>query len=235
MLKTIKTEGQVAPPDIKRIPKGMGSNTSYNVLIIGESGSGKSTSIRNLDPKETFIIRVLGKPLPFKGWQNIYNETNMETTDNSQRIRTILTDISLNKKQFKTVIIDDFQYVMANEFMRRAKEKGFDKFTEIGENAWQLLYHSTMLREDLIVIFLSHSETDDNGRIRTKTIGKLLTEKITVEGIFTVVLQTVVNDDGYNFLTKNNGLNTAKAPMGMFDKDYIPNDLQIVVESIRRY
>jgi hypothetical protein len=210
------------------------------VLIIGESGTGKSRAIKTLNPKETFLIQTLDKPLPFRGWAENYikatkeNNGNVIVTDSSETIRTALKHIE-KKLEIKNIVIDDFQYVMANEFIRRAKEKGYEKFTELAQNVWNILFDAQFCRQDLIIFFLSHSETDANGRTKFKTIGKMLDEKITIEGMFTVVLNTTVSDGVYKFATQNNGSNTSKSPEGMFETVEIENSLQLVADKIRSY
>jgi hypothetical protein len=211
---------------------------STSCLIVGESGTGKSTSIRTLDPKETFLIRVIDKPLPFRKAKDQYTQGdggNMIVTDDAKKILAMLQKISEKGAHIKTVVIDDFQYVMANEFMRRSSETGYTKFTEIGVNAWNIFMAANKLRSDLVIIFLSHSEVNDSGITKFKTIGKMLDEKITVEGLFTIVLQSVLRDGEYMFLTKNNGHNTVKSPMEMFENDLIENDLNSVQQRIRSY
>lgn len=215
---------------------------STSVLVLGEAGTGKSASIRKLDPAETFIINVLGKALPFKGWKKKYipwtksNPTgNTFSSDFANHISATIKAVGETRPEIKTLIIDDFQYVMANEFMRKASIKGYEKFTEIGQNAWRIIKEACDQRHDLIVIFLSHTETDDVGTVKCKTIGKMLQDKITVEGMFTLVLRTVVNDGVYSFSTRNNGHDTVKTPMEMFDQLFIENDLQYVIEKIREY
>lgn len=216
------------------------------ILIIGESGSGKSTSIRTLNSTETFIINILNKPLPFKGWQKSYKEgtyqefldkkTNMTTSDNYLKIQNILTEINQNRPDIKTIIIDDFQYIMVNEFMNRATETGYKKFSEIGQHTWCLAILSQSLRKDLNIIFLAHAEIGDDGISRMKTIGKLLKEKVTFEGMFTLVLQAVILEENkYSFLTHGNPTTIAKTPMDMFNESYIPNDLQKVITTINEY
>lgn len=211
---------------------------STSCLIYGESGTGKSTSIRTMNPTETFLIRVIDKPLPFRKAKEMYksgNSGNMLVTDDAKKILSLIQRISDNGDHIKTVIIDDFQYVMANEFMRRANETGYTKFTEIGLNAWNIFMCANKLRADLVIIFLSHCEVTDAGITKFKTIGRMLDEKITVEGLFTIVLQSVVRDGEYKFMTKNNGHNTVKSPMEMFESDLIDNDLNNVSEKIRSY
>jgi hypothetical protein len=211
---------------------------STSCLIYGESGTGKSTSIRTMDPKETFLIRVIDKPLPFRKAKEVYASGpsgNMLVTDDAKKILAMIQRISDNGDHIKTIVIDDFQYVMANEFMRRANEVGYTKFTEIGLNAWNIFMCANKLRSDLVIIFLSHCEVTDAGITKFKTIGRMLDEKITVEGLFTIVLQSVVRDGEYKFMTKNNGHNTVKSPMEMFDGDLIENDLNHVSQRIRSY
>lgn len=216
---------------------------SIGTLIIGESGTGKSTSIETLDSTKTFIISILDKPLPFRGWKKKYTKIHSEknpmgnyySVSNSDCVVKTLNYINTKMSQIKTVVIDDFQYVMATEFMNRALEKGFDKFTQIGKNAWNIIMAALSLRNDLNVIFLSHSDTDDSGKVKCKTIGKLLDEKVCIEGMFTVVLNSVIKDDQYGFLTQNLGNNIAKSPRGMFEDTFIPNDLKYVIDTINDY
>lgn len=211
------------------------------IMILGESGTGKSTSLENLNNKETFIIQAVDKPLPFKGFKKKYplrNKDNQQgnrfVSDRAELIIKILD--SLNKeKGIKNIVIDDAQYIMANEFMRRAKEKGFDKFTEIGQNFYKLIDVANDMREDINVIFLQHIETSDNGKIKAKTIGKLLDDKIGLEGRFTIVLITEVEEGKYYFRTQNNGNDTCKSPKGMFDELRIPNDLNLVIQKSNEY
>ena len=200
---------------------------AITVMILGESGTGKSASLRNFDKNALAVVNVIGKPLPFR---NKHFETL--NSDNYGSIRSFL-----NRTECKAIVIDDAQYLMANEYMRRAQERGFDKFTEIGQNFWNLVnYCSQKLPDDTIVYFLQHVETSaDGSTIKAKTIGKLLDEKITLEGMFSIVLRTNVNDGEYCFSTHNSGADTVKSPVGMFDSDLIPNDLNAVDRAIRSY
>ena len=194
------------------------------VLILGESGTGKSASLRNFKSSDLKVINVANKPLPFK------NKIESVATDD---YRTVIKELKLNKK--KVAVIDDAQYLMANEFMRRATERGFDKFTEIAQNFWSLVNMVKDLPDDQVVYFLAHIERDANGNEKIKTIGKLLDEKITVEGMFTIVLKTNVTDGVYSFITQNSGHDTVKSPIGMFPSIVIDNDLKYVDEKIRNY
>ncbi len=214
------------------------------VLILGESGTGKSTSIRNLDPKETCIINVIGKSLPFKGWKGGYtlctkdnSDGNMAVTDKAESIIKMLKYFA-KRETVHHIVIDDFQYLLANEYMRRAKEKSYDKFVDIGQNAWMVINEAQQLRKEtngLNVYIMAHVDRDSTGHEKIKTIGKMLDEKITVEGLFSVVLYTVRDENGYHFLTQNNGNNTCKSPLGMFNDTLIDNDLALVAEAIRNY
>lgn len=199
------------------------------VLILGESGTGKTTSLRNFKPGECSIVNVSKKPLPFR------SSLKSLKSDNYNQITEVLQNA-----RAKSIVIDDAQYLMAFEFMRRSKEKGFDKFTEIGNNFYNLTQTAVNLPGERIVYFLSHIETTDKGVEKCKTIGKLLDEKITVEGLFSIVLKTVVITGSskkreFCFATVNNGSDTVKSPIGMFEQPLIPNDLKEVDRIIREY
>lgn len=208
---------------------------STATMVIGQSGTGKSTAMRNFDPAQTLLIQVVKKPLPFRaaGWSYISKDNatgNMFVTDDANRIVEIM-----GKTKRKAIVIDDFQYLLANEYMRRSAETGFQKFTEIGKHAWDVLTAANNLPDDVRVYILTHSEQLDSGHTKAKTIGKLLDEKITVEGLFTIVLKTDVIDGEYSFTTRNNGRDTVKSPMGLFDDERIPNDLHMVDEALQEY
>ncbi len=218
------------------------------LLIIGTSGTGKSTSLRNLKPEETFIINVAGKSLPFKGSKYTLatkeNPTgNMFITDKTNAIIELLEKINKDRPSIKQVIIDDAQYIMANEYMRRAKENGYAKFQDIGQGIFNLVNKPASLRDDLKVVFLMHSETDmdaDGRKItKAKTIGKMIDMYITFEGMFSIVLYTnAVRKDNkveYKFATQTDGSNTCKSPMGMFNDLLIDNDLALVFKAMDEF
>lgn len=195
-------------------------------LILGKSGSGKSTSLRNLPPAHTALIQVIKKPLPFQGAK----DWKAYVTDSYANIIG-----ACRKTERKVIVIDDFQYMLANEFMRRSEEKGFDKFSDIGRHTWDVFDALLKLPDDVRVYILSHTEETDAGQIKMKTIGKMLDDKITLEGMVTIVLRAVVQDRNHYFSTRNNGSDTTKAPMGMFAEELIDNDLAAVDAAICDY
>lgn len=196
------------------------------VMIFGESGSGKSTSLRNFKAGEVSVINVSKKPMPFKN-----NGIATVNTNDYQQITGLLL-----KSQNKSIVIDDATYLLVGEFMKTAKTVGFQKFTDMALNFYQLVQLVIdKLPPEKIVYFLGHVDRDANGNERFKTIGKLLDEKVTLEGLFTIVLKTEVSDRQYKFVTQTNGMDTVKSPMGMFEQLQIDNDLQFVDKKIREF
>jgi hypothetical protein len=194
------------------------------VMVYGQSGTGKSTSLRNFGAEDVAIINVSGKPLPFRAKIQTYN-----TDDYSKIIR------AMRQTQRKTIVIDDATYLMVNEFMRTAKQAGYQKYTDIACGFNELIDVASKLPDDVIVYFLGHSDQADDGREHFKTIGKMLDNYVTLEGKFTIVLKTMVQDGRYMFSTQNNGQDTVKSPMGMFEARLIDNDLKAVDDAIREY
>lgn len=194
------------------------------VMVYGHSGSGKSASLRNFDLEQVAVINVLGKPLPFR--------SNMKTyiTNDYGKI-----DAAIHSTKRKSIVIDDATYLMTGEFMRNAKVAGYQKFTDMAANFNTLLMRAKELPDDVVVYFFGHSERDGDGGEKFKTIGKLLDEKVCVEGYFTIVLKTVVQDGRYLFSTRNDGMDTVKTPLGMFNDALIENDLAAVDKTIREY
>ena len=195
------------------------------VLIMGESGSGKTYSIKNLDPETVGIFSVEKNRLPFKkdGFKIVKNAG----------YSVIMK--ALSKPTLKRYVIDDSQYLLVNEFFDRAKETGFQKFTDLALNFRNLIHFiSRETPDDLIVYFLHHTETNGEGRVKAKTIGRLLDEKLTVEGCFDIVLLTQAEGGEHFFLTQSDGYTTCKSPEGMFEMK-IPNDLAVVDAAIRTY
>lgn len=208
---------------------------SIPVLVLGESGTGKSTSMRNMDPARTLLLQAIRKPLPFrsKGWSYLSADNKAGNIIVSDQSANIIA--AMRKTSRDVIVIDDWQYILANEFMRRTDERGFDKFTDIGRHAWDTLTAASDLRADKRVYILAHTQSDDLGKTKIKTIGKLLDEKITPEGMFSIVLRTAVQNGNYLFSTRNNGADTVKTPMGLFDDDFIANDLAAVDAAISDY
>jgi hypothetical protein len=219
------------------------------IAIVGQTGSGKSTSIETLNPKETVIVGVVNKPLPFRGWKKNYTTGiqqggNFLVSHDSGQIVTVLKYISENRPEIKQIVIDDFQYLMSTEFMNRAAETGWQKFTDIAKHVWDVINAAKSLREDLKVFVLSHDEIITENfapKRKMKTIGKLLDDKVTLEGLFTIVFFTDVRKNKekseleYTFITQNDGTTTGKSPKGMFKQLHIPNDLSFVIKTIDGY
>lgn len=215
------------------------ANTS---LIMGESGVGKSTSLRTINPSETFIINILNKPLPFKGYQKNYktfdNENrngNYYTTAEAKKIINTIKFVNSERPEIKTLVIDDFQYMMASEYMLRASEKSYQKFVDLAVNVWDVIKLMQSCRNDMNCFVLSHSDIDVNGVSKFKTIGKMLDEKITIEGMFSVILHAMIVDKKNVFLTQNDGKHIARSPIGLFDTAYIENDLKFVIDKMNEY
>lgn len=224
------------------------------ILVAGFSGSGKTYSLRTLDPKETFIICPDEKNPPFKGWRKNYimadEEGNFDpktcnylmTTD-WNKIQKAMIFISKNRKDIKTIVLDTITYAMIGEFMEKAEIKGYDKFTQMGSNVYKTLKIIDILRHDINVIVMAHTEvTSFNGV--DKTVfgvpgGKLVQDVVKPEGMFHIILETLVEKNGdkisYNFMTHNNTTNMAKSPHGMFENNKIPNDMKLVLDSIKKY
>ena len=222
------------------------------IAIVGESGTGKSTSLRNLNPETTFIISTTGKPLPFRAWKKKYIPIKIEGKNVSgnyyvsskwDQILKILQIIDKMMPHIKQVIIDDFQYVLSYEFVDRATEVGYTKFSELAQHAMEILRYSEKMREDCKMILLTHSENvgdNVNPKYVIKTVGKLLSEKVTLEGEKTYIFFTKVNegDSGrmeYKLITNNDGSCVAKTSLGMFEDLEIDNDLDEIIKVIDTY
>lgn len=204
---------------------------AITTFVLGNSGEGKSFSLKHLDPNLVGVINVNNKPLPFRGGHKF----KKMATDNAERIKQVLL-----QSKAPIIVIDDFQYVMGNEYIGGANQKftgdaAFQRYNIMAYNAWSII--NTAIREvpdDKRVYILSHIQ-EDNGRSKIKTIGKMLDDKIVLEGMVTMVLQTTVQDSQHFFMTKNNGFNTVKSPEDMFKSDLIPNDLNAVDDAICEY
>lgn len=202
------------------------------IMVLGQSGTGKSASLRNMDPAQTLLIQVISKPLPFrsKEWKSIKDGGNILVSDKSDVIVA-----AMQKTVRPIVVVDDAQYLLATEFMERAHETGYLKFTEMARHYYDVLTTAAALPAHKRVYFLSHTDTNDQGMVKAKTIGKLLDEKITVEGLVTIVLRTHVINGQYVFATKNSGSDTTKTPIDLFDTEHIPNDLAAADAAIVSY
>jgi len=231
-----------------------------SIAIVGDSGSGKSTSmaqmpelgIIGLNPNETFIINVKDKPLPFKGWKAKYkpvpksgppSEGNYLAATDPDLLVKVIKYIGANRPDIKNVVLDDGQYVMAEEFMENALKTGFDKFNKLAKHMFDIINAGISLPSDKNFILLTHSD-ESEGALKMKTIGKLLDEKIVLAGLFTYVLYTVVKNTPagveYRFATNRTQNDAfvqvpAKTPIGVFEDILIPNDLGFVLQKIAEY
>ena len=232
------------------------------VAVVTESGFGKTTSlgkipelgIEGLDPNETFLINVKSKPLPFRGWKKLYIPVDISkgppkvgnylASCNPYDIIKVMQYVSANRPDIKNLVIDDYQYLMSEEFMANALKAGFDKFNKLAKNAYDVINAGISGREDLNFFLLTHAETIENSfqtSYKIKTIGKMLDSKVTLEGLFTIVLYgKQVWDDKEKkvtktFVTNFDGQYPAKSPVGMFKETYILNDLGAVAKAMNAY
>jgi hypothetical protein len=215
---------------------------SISALILGESGTGKTTSLRNLPAASTLLIQPVRKPLPFRsGDWRLFDKADAQKNGSARAGNVFVTDRSdeiirlMRGTSRDVIVLDDFQYCLANEYMRRSEEKGFEKFADIGRHAWDILTAANELSAQKRVYIMGHTQTDDFGRVKVKTIGKMLDEKIVIEGMFSIVLRTAVSNGAYLFSTRNNGSDTVKTPIGLFADDMIDNDLAEVDAAIVDY
>ena len=208
---------------------------STATLILGEPGSGKSTSLRNLNPSEVLLIQTIKKPLPFrsKDWTTITSENKNGTVFVTDQVETIIKAMKRTTK--KIIVIDDWNLTMTNEYMRRSTETGFQKFSDIGRSAWDLMMAASSLPDDVRVYMLGHTEQNDQSHIKAKTIGKMIDEKCPIESMFTIVLRSALFNSQHIFYTQTNGQDTCKSPLGLFADQSIPNDLAAVDAAIVDY
>ena len=197
---------------------------SILTMIYGESGTGKSTSLRNFNNDEVAVINVSGKPMPFR------SELKTLSSNNYLTIADWLPKI----KQ-PSIVIDDATYLMVDQFMANVQLKGYEKYNIMAQNFTNLIEQARKLPEDKIVYFIGHSDQTDSGREHFKTIGRMIDNYVTLEGKFTTVLKSVVKDGKYYFQTHNSGSDTVKSPLGMFESDLIDNDLKMVDDIMREY
>lgn len=195
-----------------------------SVLILGYSGSGKSTSLRNFEEGEIGIFNVAGKPLPFRKKLPVANRAGYSTIMQA-----------LPRGKMRAYVIDDANYLMAFQNFAMARQSGYGKFTEMAVNFEQLLECANATDRDTVVYFLMHPDVDETGRMKPKTIGKMLDNQLTVEGMFPIVLLAERDEQGFCFITQSDGTNPVKAPMGMFEEARVDNDLRAVDAAIRDY
>ena len=197
---------------------------SVPVLIIGKSGSGKSASLRNFKKDEIAIANVLGKPLPFK------SDLEAPKVDD---YNIILKAIQNTDK--KVIVVDDANYLITNEFMKNSSIKGYDKYNDMANNFWNLINGIKNIDGGKTVYLIMHEDTDEFGNIKPKTIGKLLDDKCNIQGLFTICLRAMYENNNYIFRVKTNGQDCVKTPIGLFEEEEIENDLKLVDEKIREY
>ena len=202
---------------------------STAVLIMGESGSGKSASLRNFAPNEISVFNVTSKPLPFK-----QGKTKIPKIDNATYADIANALANPNKRAY---VIDDAGYLLSFEMFKRANETGYSKFTDMAKNFFDMLdFINTKLPNDIIVYITMHTEDDSEmHKTKAKTIGKMIDQNLNLEGLFVIVLRAMQTEEGYKFITRDDRVSTAKSPMGMFESDKIDNDLKEVDRIIREY
>lgn len=215
------------------------------IAVVGDTGQGKSTSIRTMDPKDTYVISVAGKELPFRASEKVYNRENKnyKMVDTAPEILALIQKLAKDVPDVKNIVIDDANYIMGFDLVNKASEVGYKKFNILALNMVNLIQEVKKLREDLIIYYFTHSEeVEDSGEIITykfKTAGKMLDNQINLPGLFTVVLYTYVETSGekseYSFLTNRFKKYPAKSPDTMFDTIKIPNDLNLVSTTVREY
>ena len=197
---------------------------SVPILLIGASGTGKSTSLRNFTRDEVAVVNVLGKPLPFK------SDIKAPQCDDYAKILKAIDD---TKK--KTVVIDDAGYLITNEFMGKSSIKGFDKYNEMANNFFNLINGIKKLKGGKTVYIIMHEDTNEDGDVKPKTIGKLLDDKVNLQGMFTICIRSMFENGNYIFRLKTNGQDCVKTPFGMFENDEMENDLKAFDKVVREY
>ena len=197
---------------------------SVPILLIGASGTGKSTSLRNFKKEEVAVVNVLGKPLPFK------SDINAPKCDDYNVILN-----SIKNTDRKTIVIDDANYLITNEFMNKSSVKGYDKYNDMANNFWNLINGIKNIDGGKTVYLIMHEDTDENGNIKPKTIGKLLDDKCNIQGLFTICIRSMFENGNYIFRLKTNGQDCVKTPFGMFENDTMENDLKAFNNIVREY
>ena len=197
------------------------------VLILGESGSGKSASMRNFVESDVRILNVASKPFPFR---------NVNKLKKADKATYSMIKGAVSSGKSLSYVVDDAQYLMAFESFEKANETGYGKFTNMAKNYEEMLrYIQEETTPDTIVYIMQHIETDENGKVKAKTLGRMLDQQLTIEGLFTIVLLCKADRNKHYFVTQSDGTNPCKSPMGMFDEIEIDNDLKLVDDAIREY
>lgn len=197
---------------------------SVPILLIGKSGSGKSTSLRNFKKDEVAVINILGKPLPFR---SDIKAVKLDDYDN------ILNQIKMTKKD--VIVIDDANYLITNEFMEKSSIRGYDKYNEIANHFFELINGIKNIEGGKTVYLIMHEDTDEEGNVKPKTIGKLLDDKVNIQGMFTICIRAMYENGKYVFRLKTNGQDCVKTPFGMFETDEMENDLKAFDNVVREY
>lgn len=196
-------------------------------LVLGKSGSGKSASMRNFNKDDVRILNVASKPLPFRNVNNLMK---------ADKATYGMIKGALKSGQSLSYVIDDAQYLMAFESFEKSNITGYGKFTDMAKNFEEMLrFIQEDTSPDTVVYVLQHVDTDENGNVKAKTLGKMLDQQLDIHGLFTICLMSIANEKGYHFITQSDGTNPCKSPMGMFENNEIDNDLKIVDDAIREY
>jgi len=211
---------------------------SIATLILGESGSGKSCSLRHLPPDKTLLVQCISKPLPFRaaGWHKRQKNAAGEVVGNITQTASVEKIIAaMQRSAHEIVVIDDYQAVLLNELMARSSERGYEKFVDIAKGAWEIFQCAGSLAANRRVYILAHTQSGEDGHVRMKTVGRMVDEKIVPEGWFTIVLKAEAVNGNYLFATQSNGKDCCKSPMGLFAEQHIENDLAAVDSAICGY
>lgn len=215
---------------------------SNSILILGESGTGKSSSLETLPPEETVIINVLGKPLPFRGGKHKYTPLssdgmagNYYASDDPLKIQRLIKKVNDERPDIKYLVLDDFGFTISHSFMRKSHINGFGKFADIARETFGIFEVIQDIRDDLYCVVIMHTEVDATGKHKAKTIGKAIDNYVNIEGTFTYVFHALTSEGNYFFLTNNDGQHTCKTPRGCFDDLKVENDLNKIIQAIKAY
>lgn len=215
---------------------------STSILILGESGTGKSTSLRHLAHEQTMLINVLGKPLPFRGSKSKYKPLsadgvtgNYYASDDPLKIQRLIKKVNDERPDIKYLVLDDFGFTISHSFMRKSHLNGFGKFSDIARETFGIFQAIQDIRDDLYFIVIMHTEVDPTGKHKAKTIGRAIDNYVNIEGSFTYVFHALTTENNYFFLTNNDGQHTCKTPLGCFEEQKIGNDVFEIIKVIKAY